>query len=137
MLDNATRDNVEMGSERGFGLTFAIVLIVIGLWPLVKGGAPRWWAIIVACIFLTVVLLWPATLRPLNVLWFRFGLLLGTVVTPIVMGLLYVMTFLPIAVLLRVTGKDLLGLKKMQDRPTYWVVRDASGAHKGTMKQQF
>src|SRR5438128_2708044 len=79
----------------------------------------------------------PAVMRPLNVIWFRLGLLLGAIVTPIVMGLLYVTTFVPTSLILRLAGRDLLGLEREPDRASYWVARDPPGGGQSTMKRQF
>ncbi len=129
--------DIEMGSERSFGRVFAIAFAVIGFWPLIRGGAPHLWALLAAAAFLTLAYLRPAVLRPLNVIWFRLGLLLGAIVTPIVMGLLYVTTFVPTSLILRLAGRDLLGLEREPDRASYWVTRDPPGGGQSTMKRQF
>ena len=129
--------DIEMGSERSFGQVFAVAFTVIGLWPLIRGGAPHLWALLIAAAFLTLAYLLPAVLRPLNVIWFRLGLLLGAVVTPVVMGLLYVTTFVPTSLILRLAGRDLLGLEREPGRASYWVARDPSGGAQSTMKRQF
>ena len=129
--------DIEMGSERSFGHVFAIAFTVIGLWPLIRGGAPQLWALVTAAALLTLAYLRPAVLRPLNVIWFRLGLLLGAVVTPIVMGLLYMTTFVPTSLILRLAGRDLLRLEREPDRASYWVARDPPGGGQSTMKRQF
>jgi hypothetical protein len=128
---------VTMGSERSFGLVFATVFTTIALWPLVGGGTIRLWALLLAAAFVVVGWAWPAVLRPLNVAWFRFGLLIGAVTTPIVMALLYVTTFLPTGLVLRLTGRDVLGLQREPSRSSYWAVRDDGSPERGTMKRQF
>jgi predicted membrane metal-binding protein len=137
MIEIKHSDGVEIGSDRGFGLVFAVVFAIVGLWPVIYGEAPLFIVLAIAAACLALALLQPRVLRPLNVLWFRFGLLLGTVVTPIVMGLLYVTTIIPTAVALRFKGKDLLALRREPDRASYWVIRDAPGPAPGTMKRQF
>ena len=129
--------DIEMGSERSFGHVFAIAFTVIGLWPLIRGGASHLWALLTAAALLTLAYLRPAVLRPLNVIWFRLGLLLGAVVTPVVMGLLYATTFVPTSLILRLAGRDLLGLEREPDRVSYWVARDPPGGGQSTMKRQF
>ena len=104
-------DSVEMGSERGLGLVFAAVFAIIALWPLIGGHAPRAWAIVVAVVFLALADLWPAAPRPLNKVWFKFGMLLGAVMTPVVMALLYILVFVPTGLLMRLFGKDPMRLK--------------------------
>jgi hypothetical protein len=128
--------DVEIGSDRGFGFVFAAVFAIIALWPLLYGNYPRLWATIVALAFLLAALARPRLLHPLNIVWFRFGLLLGTVITPIVMALLYVTTIVPIGIILRLRGKDLLGLKREPERQSYWIKREP-GPEPGTMKRQF
>ncbi len=137
MIKRSKRHNVEMGSERSFGVVFAIVFAIFSLWPLTKGVAPRLWALAVALVFLALAFAWPAVLRPLNVVWFRLGLLLSAVVTPVVMALLYVIAVIPMGLALRLTGKDLLSLKREPDRASYWIDRDIPGPERGTMKRQF
>jgi len=127
----------KMGSERSFGLVFAIVFAIIGLWPATQGGTSRLWAIMVALAFLALGYMWPAVLRPLNIAWFRFAIVLSAVVTPIVMVVLYVTTFLPTTLFLRLAGRDVLGLKREPDRASYWLIRDPPGPGQGTMKRQF
>jgi hypothetical protein len=130
------RRAIEMGSDRNFGLVFAIVFAIIAFWPLTKGEVPRLWAILVALVFLALGCLRPAVLRPLNIAWFRAGLLLGALVTPIVMALLYVTAFLPTSLVLRFTERDPLALKREPNRTSYWVPR-ATEPTQGTMKRQF
>lgn len=129
--------DVVMGSERSFGLVFAFVFAVIGLWPLWKTGQVRIWAFVISAIFLGLALVIPAVLKPLNTIWFKFGLLLGRVMTPIVMSLVYGLTVVPIGLLLRALGKDLLRLEPQPDAPSYWIKRDENGPAKGSMKNQF
>jgi hypothetical protein len=137
MIEPPGKQDIEMGSERSFGRAFAVAFTVIGLWPLIRGGAPHLWALLTAAAFLALAYLRPAVLRPLNVIWFRLGLLLGAVVTPVVMGLLYVTTFVPTSLILRLAGRDLLGLERDPDRASYWIARDPPGGGQSTMKRQF
>ncbi len=129
--------DVKMGSERGLGLVFAAVFAIIALWPLTKGLPPRLWAIVVAVAFLVLAYLWPSSLRLLNVAWFRFGMLLGAVMTPIVMALLYIVVFVPTGFLMRLFGKDPMRIKPEPASSSYWIVRDQPGPAPGTMKRQF
>jgi Saxitoxin biosynthesis operon protein SxtJ len=138
MIDSSReREKPAIGSERSFSLVFAIVFGIIAGWPLASGGAPRLWAFAVAVVFLILGYAMPAVLRPLNVAWFRLGLLMGAVMTPVVMAVLYLTTFLPTNLILRFTGRDLLGLKREPDRSTYWVMREKLGPGQRTMKRQF
>lgn len=129
--------DVVMGSEKSFGIVFAAIFALIGLWPLWRGGDVRLWALGVAAAFLVAAFLAPKILRPLNVAWFGFGLLLSKVMTPLVMSIIYVVTVVPIGIFLRLTGKDLLRLQKNPEAKSYWIVRERPGPEKGSMKQQF
>ncbi len=138
MIDSSNKGpQIQIGSERSFGLVFAIVFAIIGLWPLTRGAFPHLWAFATMAACLILGQFWPSVLRPLNVAWFRLGLLLGAVVSPVVMALLYVTTFIPMATALRSAGRDLLGLKREPDRASYWIVRNGSGCDRGTMYRQF
>lgn len=127
----------EAGSERSFGIVFAVVFALVGLLPLVHGGAIRPWALIVAGAFLVVALAVPRVLRPANRLWFRFGRLLHGIVTPVVLGLVFFSTVTPTALILRLTGKDPMTLRFEPERQSYWIRRDPPGPPPETMKNQF
>lgn len=129
-------DDVKMGSERGFGIVFAIVFGIVALWPLKNGGAPRLWAAGVAAAFLLTAFLAPAVLAPLNKLWFKFGLLLAKVMNPVVMFVLFVGAVVPTALLMRLRGKDLLHLRIDKSAKSYWVVRTPPGPEPATLRNQ-
>jgi predicted membrane metal-binding protein len=128
---------VEMGSDRSFGLVFAAVFALVCLAPLKSGEEPRLWAGAVAAAFLVVSFVAPKLLKPLNRLWFLVGMALHHVVTPVVMGLLFFVTVTPIAVILRLMGKDPLGLKRDTAATSYWIVRQPPGPAPGSMRRQF
>lgn len=125
---------IRMGSERSFGLVFCGVFALAGCWPLVHGGQPRLWALGVAALFLAAGLAAPRLLAPLNRLWFRFGLALGKVMTPVAMALLFVLAIVPTALLLRVLRKDPLHFRLDRSASTYWERRKAQP---GPMSDQF
>lgn len=125
---------VNMGSEKGFGIVFAIVFLLIGLYPLLHGENVRLWALVAALVLLALAFLAPKTLSVPNKLWFKLGMLLGAVVAPIVMALVYFITVVPIGLLIRLTGKDLLREKLDKKATSYWIKRDQPV---GTMKDQF
>ena len=127
---------VQVGSDRNFGLVFAGAFAVIGLWPLVHHLSPRWWALVLALAFGVVAFAQPRWLHPLNVLWFRFGILLGRVVAPVVMGLVFFLCVAPIGLVMRLRGKDLLSLRRGAQK-SYWVARDPPGPAPNTMTKQF
>ena len=136
---------VKMGSDRGFGIVFMVVFGLIGLWPAISlGWRPkfdptllRWWALVIAGSFLAVTLVYPPALRPLNRLWFLFGMLLSRVVTPIVMGLLFVLTVVPTGMVMRLRGHDLMRLRLDRQAKSYWLVREPPGPAPETMRKQY
>ena len=135
--DFGRSDGVKVGSERAFGLVFAAVFALIGLFPLWNGAPVRLWALVVAAGFAAAAALIPRSLRPLNLLWFRFGMLLHKVVSPIVMGLLFYATVTPTALLMRLFGKDPLRLRFDRSAKSYWIARVPPGPAPDTMRYQF
>ncbi len=130
--------DLKPGSDRTFGIVFAVFFSLIGLIPLaIHRAAPRWWALVIAVAFLAIAFLAPRVLRPLNKAWFKLGLALNHVVSPVVMAVLYVVAFVPIGFVLRASGKDLLRLKRDSGTETYWITRDPPGPATGTMRRQF
>lgn len=136
---------IKTGSDRSFGYVFAIIFVLIGVWPALAFAWPprfdltalRWWALVIAALFLCIASIWPALLHPLNRLWHRFGLLLGKIMTPVVMGLLFATTVVPIALILRLRGRDLLRLKFDRQAKSYWIIREPPGPPGDTMKNQY
>lgn len=127
----------EMGSERSFGLVFAAFFTLIALWPLKSGGDIRLWAVGLAGAFLVVSLTAPKLLKPLNLLWFKFGLVLHKIMTPLIMGLLFFVTVVPTGLLMRASGKDPMRLKRDPAATSYWIKRDPPGPAPASMKNQF
>lgn len=125
---------VKIGSERSFGLVFAGVFAAIGLLPLWHDHAPRGWALAIGAVFLLIAVLRPALLGPLNLLWFRLGLALGAVMTPVVMGLLFVVAVIPTALALKLFRKDPMQRRFLPGAATYWERRDKQP---GPMREQF
>ncbi|WP_425082402.1 SxtJ family membrane protein [Ruegeria arenilitoris] len=134
MSDHTSNVSVKMGSERNFGVVFAIVFAIIAFWPLTSGGGVRIWAIVVAIVFFALAFFVPKSLKWPNRLWFKFGLLLGAIIAPIVMALVFLTTFLTIGLLLRMSGKDLLGQKLDPEAESYWTKRTDIPT---SMKNQF
>lgn len=133
----ASHRRVVRGSDRSFGLVFAVVFALIALLPLWWGGPLRIWALVVAGAFTAAALLAPALLRPLSLLWFRIGLLLHRVVNPLLMAVLYFGVFTPMGLVLRARGKDLLNLRRDATRASYWIAREPPGPTPGSMSKQF
>lgn len=129
--------DVKRSSERAFGIVFAVVFTVVGIWPFWSQGTVRPWALALAACFLGLGLFWQAPLRPLNRLWLRFGLLLHSIVNPVVMALLFFGTVVPMGLLMRLAGKDPLRLKRDPQAASYWVVRAPPGPAPESMSNQF
>jgi saxitoxin biosynthesis operon SxtJ-like protein len=132
-----TEDEVSPGSDRGFGLVMAAAAAIFGCLPLLRLAAPHWWLVGVAVVFAAVALVFPSALHPLNYVWFRFGLLLHRVVSPLVIGAVFFLCVTPIGLILRLFGKDVLSLRRRADLASYWIVRDPPGPEPGTMTRQF
>ncbi len=130
-------DPVQAGSEKSFGDVFSIVFLIIGLFPLWYGNPVRSWSVGVALAFLITAFVAPRTLRPLNLLWHKFGMLLHHIVTPLVMGILFFGVVTPFGLLMRAAGNDPMRVKKQPDAKTYWIERAPPGPEPSTMKNQF
>jgi hypothetical protein len=131
------RDEVVAGSDRSFGFVLSGFFVLIAAVRWWKGEVGVWLCIAVAAIPFCLALFWARSLRPLNQLWFRFGMLLYHVVSPIVMGLLFYSTVTPMALLVRILGKDLLRLRRDSAAQSYWIVRQPPGPSPESMKNQF
>ena len=122
------------GSNRSFGLLFFIVFIVVGLWPLIKGETANIYLILISLFFLIFGLINSKILSPFNKAWIKLGEILGLIIAPIIMALVYFIILTPISLIVRMFGKDLLGLKFLKKQDTYWTKRKKK---LGTMKKQF
>ena len=125
---------IKINSNRSFGVVFFFVFLIISLWPLLNGNPLRVWSIFVAIIFLILGLINSNFLTPLNKLWFKFGKLLGFIVAPIVMGVIFFLVITPTGFIMKILGKDLLNKKYNSKMKSYWISREKS---QSTMKQQF
>jgi hypothetical protein len=121
-------------SNRSFGLLFFIVFIVVGLWPVIKGEAANIYLILISLFFLIFGLINSKILSPFNKAWIKLGEILGLIIAPIIMALVYFIILTPISLIVRMLGKDLLGLKFLKKQDTYWTRRKKK---LGTMKKQF
>ncbi len=126
-------NKIKIGSNRSFGIVFFVVFFVISLFPLLKDNDIRIWSLFVSLTFLILGLINSNVLSPLNKLWFKFGLLLGKFISPIVMGFVFFLVVTPIGIFMRLIGKDLLNLNKKNVK-SYWI--DKTGP-KSKMKNQF
>ena len=125
--------NVKIGSNKSFGIVFFIVFIIISIYPMLKGDSLRMWSLGVSIIFLVLGLLNSQILTPLNKLWFKFGIFLGKIISPFIMGIIFFFVVTPIGYLMRLFKKDVLSLK-FNDNKSYWVEKNDP---KSKMKNQF
>ena len=130
-------ERVEGSSDRSFGLVFAMVFLVIAVWPMLDSRALRWWAVVISATFALLAVLYPSVLTLPNRWWTKFGLLLGKVVSPIALGLLFFGVITPLGAVMRLTGKDPLRLKFDRETDSYWIARDPPGPPPESMTNQF
>ncbi len=136
--EDLTREQlIEGSSDRAFGVVFAVVFLVIAAWPLLFDAAIRWWAIALSAAFGLVAMLKPALLAGLNRQWMKLGILLGKIVSPVALGLLFYGVMTPIGILVRIAGKDPLRLKFDRNADSYWIPREPPGPPPDSMTNQF
>ena len=126
-------DEIKIGSNRDFGIVFFTVFLIIATYPLINNGELRIWSLILSLVFLILGLLNSKILYPLNKIWFKFGLLLGKIVSPLVMVIIFFLVVTPIGLLMRILNKDLLNLKFNKSK-SYWIEKNEQ---KSKMKNQF
>ncbi len=126
-------DDVKISSNRSFGIIFFVVFLLIALYPSTYSGEIRIWSVMISIIFLILGLLNSKILAPLNKLWFRLGIFLGKIVSPLIMGIIFFFVVTPIGLIMRLLGKDLLNLKYNKDK-SYWIKNNGP---KSKMKNQF
>ena len=133
-------DKVVAGSDKSFCLVFACVFAILSLFNLGFGSDINYWTYLfcgMTVVFLTVAFTIPQIARPLNILWFRFGLLLHKIVSPVIMGLMFFLTVTPIGLIMRLFGKRPLHLKFESNAKSYWIHRPPSSLKAGSFKNQF
>ena len=125
--------NIKLPSNRNFGIVFFIVFLIIALWPLLKQNEIRIWSLIISFIFFVLGSINSKLLTPLNKLWFKFGILLGNIIAPIIMGIVFFLVVTPTGLIMRFFRKDILKLKK-NTSDSYWINKDDTNS---SMKNQF
>ena len=128
------KSKIKMGSNKGFGIVFFFVFVLIGLWPLKSGGDLRIYFIFLSVIFLILGLINSKLLTPLNKLWFKFGIFIGSIMAPIVMGIVFFLVVTPTGLIMKLLGKKILDNKFDKNKKTYWNNRDKQTS---SMRKQF
>ena len=134
MSESSSYSSPEQSSPKSFGIVFSIVFLIVALYPLINSAGLHIWALVVLIIFFLLAFLAPKILVLPNKLWFKFGLLIGSIVAPIVMAFVYFVTVLPTGLIMRLLGKDLLKQKLDKNAKSYWFKRSEP---MGSMKNQF
>ena len=127
-------NKIKISSNRNFGLVFFFVFLIVSIWPIISGESIRIWSVAISLVFLILGLMNSKVLTPLNKLWFKFGIILGAIVAPVIMSIIFFLAITPIGLLMKILGKDLLNKKINKKKNTYWIKRDVPV---GTMKRQF
>jgi len=126
-------EDIKISSNRSFGIVFFIFFLIIALYPLINNENIRLWSLMISFVFLILGLLNSNYLRPLNKIWFKFGIFLGKLISPIIMGIIFFFVVTPIGLLMRLLGKDVLNLKYSEYK-SYWIEKTGP---KSKMKNQF
>lgn len=135
--DFTAKTAVETSSDRSFGIVFAVVFALVGLYPLLGGEPPRWWAMAAAAGFAGIAVVAPRVLAPLNRVWTRVGVVLHAIVSPVVLGAMFYLVVTPIGLLWRVLGKDPLRLRFEPRAASYWIERRPPGPEPESFTNQF
>jgi hypothetical protein len=135
--DLGRREAVHIGKDRSFGIVFAVVFTVVGLWPLIDGDPVRLWSLGIAAAFLAIAIVRPALLHPLNRAWMAFGRMLHAIVSPVALGVVFYLAVWPTALFARLTGKDPLRRRFDPTADSYWIDREPPGPDPESMRNQF
>ena len=127
------KNYIKISSNKSFGIVFFLVFLIIGIYPILNDNNPRLWSLALSTIFLILGLINSKILTPLNLIWFKFGIFLGSVISPLIMCIIFFFVVTPIGLLMRILKKDLLNLKYNNDK-TYWIKKSD---HKSKMVNQF
>ena len=124
---------IKIGSNKSFGIVFFTVFLIIAIWPLLNGYEIRYWSLIISIVFLILGILNSKILTPFNKIWFKIGILLGNVISPIIMSIIFFLVVTPTSFIMKILGKDLLNLKK-NTKNSYWIEKQNQNSK---MKNQF
>ena len=126
-------DDIKISSNKSFGIVFFVVFLLIAIYPLTHGGDIRIWSGMISFIFLILGLLNSSILTPLNKIWFRFGIILGKIISPVIMAIIFFLVVTPTGLIMRILRKDILNLKYNKNK-SYWIEKEGP---KSKMKNQF
>ena len=124
---------IKLPTNRNFGIVFFVVFLIIAIWPILNENDIRLWSLIISLIFLILGIANSKLLTPLNKIWFKFGIFLGKIVSPLVMSIIFFLLVTPIGILMRLFKKDLLNLK-YNSKKSYWIEKNEI---KSKFKNQF
>ena len=138
MHENLNREEeIKVPPDRSFGIVFTLVFLAMGIWVVSEGQSKGWLFFVIAALFLVVAIARPCILGPLNRAWTKFGLLLGQVFNPLLLGVVFFLVVTPIAVVMRLWGKEPLHLRSKPGIKSYWIDRSPTGPKFGSMTKQF
>ena len=129
-----SNEKIKIGSNKSFGIVFFILFLFIGLYPILNNNSIRLWSIVIAALFLILGIFNSKLLSPLNKIWYKFGILLSKLISPLIIGLIFFFVVTPTGLLMRIIGKDLLNLKFNKKDKSYWIEKVGP---KSKMKNQF
>ena len=124
---------IKIGSNKSFGIVFFTVFFIISIWPLLSANEIRYWSLVISVVFLILGIINSKILTPLNKVWFKIGILLGNIISPIIMGIIFFLVVTPTSLIMKILGKDLLNLKK-NTKNSYWIEKKNQNSR---MKNQF
>ena len=130
-------EEIKVSSDRSFGIVFMFVFSVVGIWQISAEKSLGWYFFVSAILFFIVAIIFPSLLGPFNRAWFKFGLLIGQAVNPVILGLVFFLVVTPIGIARRLLGKDSLHLKPKPNLKSYWIDRNPPGPKLGSMTKQF
>ncbi|PPR45052.1 MAG: hypothetical protein CFH18_00887 [Alphaproteobacteria bacterium MarineAlpha5_Bin8] len=134
MFENKNHIKIKSSSERNFGIVFGIFFLIICFYPILQNKPINYWALFISIIFFVLSFFLPKILSIPNKLWFKFGLLLGHIISPLIMGLVFFVTIVPTSIIIKLVGKKLMLQKINKNIHTYWVEKKEINT---SMKNQF
>lgn len=134
MIEKNNKNEIKISTEKNFGIVFSIFFLIISFYPLIYQKNINYWTLVISFIFLTLGIFFPKILKKPNYLWFKFGIFLGSIISPIIMGLVFFFTVTPTGIMMRLMGKDILKQKIDKKTNSYWINSEQKDQ---SMKNQF